>query len=88
MKKYTLCSFRILKYQEQSLIKGEFDFAVEIEYKKSQVTEQEAINCAIKQINETLPNNLCARIADAEQYISIKNGKVVMQIGIDLFTKS
>lgn len=86
--KTNICSFRILKYPEQYLIKGEFDFAVEIGYNKSQVTEQEAIANAIELVDDILPYGLCARIADTEQRILTKGDMVLMQIGIDLFTKS
>ena len=49
MKKMKISSTKILQESEQS-IKGDFDFAVEIEYEKSQVTEQSAIKNAL---NET-----------------------------------
>ena len=89
MKKNKLSSFRILKHPEQPLINyGEFDFPVEIGYNKSQVTEQEAIANAIELVDDILPYGLCARIADAEQRILTKGDMVLMQIGIDLFTKN
>lgn len=87
-KENKICSLRILEIPEHRLIEREFDLPVEIEYKKSQVTEQDAINSAIKQVNENLPNGLCARIADSEQCILTKGDRSLMQIGIDLFTEN
>ena len=49
MKKTKISSTKILQESEQS-IKGDFDFAVEIEYEKSQVTEQSAIKNALNEI--------------------------------------
>ena len=87
MENNTICSIKILQNPERQLISGEFDIPVNIEYDKSQVTEHEAIRNAIEHVNNTLPDGLRARIADAEQYWSSKNDNVLMQIGLDLFTK-
>ena len=80
-----ISSVKIIQNPELPLIKGEFDLPVKFEYNKSHVTEQEAIHIAIEQIK--LPKGLRACIADAEQYRLSQNNKVLMQIGIDLFTK-
>ena len=87
MEKSEMSSIKILQDPEQQLISGEFDIPVNIEYDKSRVTEHEAIRNAIEHVNNTLPDGLCSRIADAEQYRSSQNDNVLMQIGIDLFTK-
>ena len=72
----------------RELINGDFDFAVEFEYDKSQFTEPEAIHNAINKINEELPPGLCARIADAEQCKIQKKEKVRMQMGFELFSEN
>ena len=63
MNKKKISSTKILQESEQS-IKGDFDFAVEIEYEKSQVTEQSAIKNALNEINSRLPKGLSARVSD------------------------
>lgn len=81
-------SLRILENPEHHFNNGEFDLTAEIEYNRSQVAEQDAINSAIKQVNEDLPDGLCARIADSEQCVLTKGDRVWIQVGIDLFTKN
>ena len=85
MKKMTISSTKILQESQQS-IKGDFDFAVEIEYEKSQVTEQSAIKNALNEINSRLPKGLSARVSDCEQRTLSSENKEVRQIGLNLFT--
>jgi hypothetical protein len=85
MKIKKICSTKILQESEQS-IKGDFDFAVEIEYEKSQVTEQSAIKNALNEINSRLPKGLSARVSDSEQRTLSRENKEVRQIGLNLFT--
>jgi hypothetical protein len=80
--------FRILQNPEHHLNNGESDIAAEIGYNKSQVAEYDAVNSAIKQVNEDLPDGLCARIADSEQCVLTKGDRAWIQVGIDLFTKN
>ena len=85
MKKKKISSTKILQESEQS-IKGDFDFAVEIEYEKSQVTERSAIKNALNEINSKLPKGLSARVSDSEQRTLSSENKEVRQIGLNLFT--
>ena len=85
MKRNEISSTKILQESEQS-IKGDFDFAVEIEYEKSQVTEQSAIKNALNEINSRLPKGLSARVSDSEQRTLSSENKEVRQIGLYLFT--
>ena len=85
MKKMKISSTKILQESEQS-IKVDFDFAVEIEYEKSQVTEQSAIKNALNEINSRLPKGLSARVSDSEQRTLSSENKEVRQIGLNLFT--
>lgn len=85
MNKKKISSTKILQESEQSF-KGDFDFAVEIEYEKSQVTEQSAIKNALNEINSRLPKGLSARVSDSEQRTLSSENKEVRQIGLNLFT--
>ena len=85
MKRNEISSTKILQESEQS-IKGDFDFAVEIEYEKSQVTERSAIKNALNEINSRLPKGLSARVSDSEQRTLSSENKEVRQIGLNLFT--
>lgn len=88
MEKITnLSSSKILQNPERLLIKGDFDFPVEIEYDKSQVTEQSAIKDALTEINSKLPTELKAHVSDSEQCSFSRNENNVLQVGLDLFVE-
>ena len=88
MEKITnLSSSKNLQNPERLLIKGDFDFPVEIEYDKSQVTEQSAIKDALTEINSKLPTELKAHVSDSEQCSFSRNENNVLQVGLDLFVE-
>ena len=87
MKKTNSCSLKIRQNPEHLFIKGDFDFPVEIEYNKSQVTEQSAIKYTLTEINPKLPTGLKAHVSDSEQCSFSRNENNVLQVGLDLFVE-
>lgn len=88
MEKITnLSSSKILQNPERLFIKGDFDFPVEIEYNKSQVTEQSAIKDALTEINSQLPTGLRAHVSDSERCNFSRKENSVLQVGLDLFVE-
>lgn len=89
MEKITnLSSSKNLQNPERLLIKGDFDFPVEIEYDKSQVTEQSAIKEALNEINSKLPTGLRAHVSDSERCNFSRKENNVLQVGLDLFVEN
>lgn len=81
-------SVRFLEYW-QTKINGEFDFAAEVEYNKSQVAESEATSEALSIANKELSKHgLSCRVnKDVEQMISANSNNVTIVVGLDLYNK-
>lgn len=88
MKKTNSSSLKIRQNPEQLFIDSDSDFSVEIEYDKSQVTEQSAIKDALTEINSKLPKGLRAHVSDSEQCSFSRNDNNVLQVGLDLFVEN
>ena len=87
MKETNLSSSKIQKNPERLFIQSDFDFPVEIEYNKSQVTEQSALKDALTEINSKLPTRMTARVSDSEQCNFSRNKNNVLQVGLNLFVE-
>ncbi len=72
---------------EQTKINGEFDFSVEVEYNKSQVTENKAIKSGLEQINKILDPNLCAKLSESEQRVQSDDDDNQIEFGCEIYSK-